>query len=216
MADHLHPAIDIPGEGLWEGACVAHSEGDGVCVEDQRGCHAVLCVLYDDDGEARLAHPSVARLSLRLDDPLGLGLAGLAARVTERAGISWSVTDGMEALEPHLARARWAPGHWFCIAKWAPTYRLAVAYADAVREAATLLARLDRLAAQVWPEYRVEAGRVPTWERVRLAPWSANLCAWTLTVEPVGTATWTEAAHPSLDTTDPIEAAGAALEVRGG
>ena len=209
MADHLHPAIDIPGDGLWDGARIAHRDGDGVTVEDQRGCSSVLCVLYDEDGGARLALPPTERLSLRLDDPLGLGLAGLAARVAERMG--WFVGASVESVSLALADQPW------CSLEWEPG-------PARVREAATLLARLDRLAAAVDPTYTVRPGVVPEWDRVDPwpdAPEEVNPHAgWRLTIHEAGRQ------HPrvtiwhddvlGLNTPDPLAALGAALEVCGG
>src|SRR5690606_18873319 len=80
-----------------------------------------------------------------------------------------------------------------------------------IREAATLLARLDRLVERTWAdEFSLGPHEVPTWER-GLA--GGQLPAWLLTCGPCGHAAWLLTDHPGLDTPDPIEAAGAALEV---
>ena len=189
MADHLHPAIDIPG-GLWDGAPVRTSGGWSSFVWlDGAASRVNLAGSYD-------THP-VADLSLRLDDPLGLGLAGLAARVAERCG--WDGPQNLRLLADRLCGQPWAPERW-----WDGRDGGWLDYADVIREAATLTARLDRLAAAVWPEYRVEAGRVPEWRRL-------DDEAWILTVTQPGGLTIS--ASFGASTPDPIEAAGAALEV---
>lgn len=194
MDDHLHPAIDIPG-GLWRGAIVrVHSIGMTLTVVSMAGGPYI---------EGRRGPWDLADLSLDLHAPdgMGLGLAGLAARVAGRLG--WD----RQLVSVLLPFAVWAPPRW---ADMAP---------DAVlREAATLLARLDRLAAAVWPEYRVEAGRVPVWERVHPGVWVLRAgglpsAGFGPAIVPLTLADTLTVAPSIGSLTDPIEAAGAALEV---
>lgn len=196
MADHLHPAIDIPGAGLWEGARIRHRNGwSGVVLEDCRGQEHVGAVLDDGEGDTWLDEPAVARLSLRLDDPLGLGLAGLAGRVAER--IDAEPRETLHTLVMDLAHRPWALPSWrdaWLADRLAELDRV-------IREAATLLARLDRLVAATWPEDGIvlAPGTVPDWRR--------DGAEWVLTVGPVGCARY------AVDVLDPIEAAGTVLEV---
>src|SRR5690606_9598896 len=129
----------------------------GVVLEDRRGQEHVGAVLDDGEGDTWLDEPAVACLSLRLDDPLGLGLAGLAGRVAERIGAE--PREALHTLVTDLAHQPWALPHW-CDA-WLND-RLAE-YDRVIREAATLTARLDRLAAAVDPAYTVQSGVVPQW-----------------------------------------------------
>jgi len=193
MDDHLHPAIDIPG-GLWRGAIVevrsivmtltvVSMAGGGAYIEGHRGPWDLTDLSLD----------------LHAPDGMGLGLAGLAARVAERIGAE--PREALHTLVTDLAHQPWALPHW-CDA-WLND-RLAE-YDRVIREAATLLARLDRLAAAVDPTYTVRPGVVPTWER--------RQDAWVLTL---GDRSWSVGCEGGPLPDDPIEAAGAALEVRGG
>lgn len=200
MTDHLHPAIDIPG-GLWRGAIVrVHSIEMTLTVVSMAGGPYI---------EGRRGPWDLADLSLDLHAPdgMGLGLAGLAARVAGRCGYEWSPADGIDDLAEMLADERWAPIPW---RYW---YEDGLS-AQVIREAATLLARLDRLAAAVDPAYTVRSGVVPQWSRLEPVDGDPQY-GWTLLV-PLPNGDSVGKCFLPLDEPDPIEAAGAALEVRGG
>ena len=79
MTDRLtHPASEVPG-GLWDGAPVSDGHREGIAMGTwgtmlrENSAYGTLYVA--DIGEG---------WDLRLDDPLGLGLAGLAASVAQR------------------------------------------------------------------------------------------------------------------------------------
>lgn len=135
------PAADVVG-GLWDGALV-FARDMGRCRAWSGSWYSKAGGGINSDRGARHSLFDPSTLVLRLDDPLGLGLAGLAARVAERLphGNDDALLDGC----PGLGRG---------VGPFDSP--------EALVAASTYLARTDRLCAAVG--LRLEPGEVAGWE----------------------------------------------------
>lgn len=195
MTDTI-PALDVVG-GLWEGApartlspptCTTPPQPhDWLVMGPPR--RAAGTVWYPVGIHKTTTDASREVTYLRLTS---LGIMGLSLRVCERMDWPRRLNTGRTC--ERLAETEWFREH-------GPTM---AGLTRALTWASTYLARLDRLCAAVWPDYRVVPGAVPGWERTA-GGWTAWQLRWDGRVaEPLGT--------KQPDTPDPLAALAAGLE----
>lgn len=205
-----HPADEVPG-GLWDGAPVRVTwEGWSAGPAREWDETAEVGTWHDggvtvslDSGTEWLdlrTSGAQTTVNLRLDDPLGLGLAGLAARVYRR--LAPAAKDGPRTLNDAVGRAMLSS----LPRLWEPHQAHLCTALTRMTRIASYLALSDRLCALVGLE--LEPGEVAGWEMGETLDPEDPIC-WELMTR---TGRW-EAPVAACTTRLPIPALRAAVRV---